>query len=118
MSNSLRMIVAVFLIATAGRVVAGQELGSPRSVDALATTARRAGLRVIESDRLVLATDRPARDGDGVNELPEIFDQAVDAWCDHYGIAAASLPDWRYIVVVVIRIRNGTHGTLSVSMCV
>ena len=113
MSNSLRMIVAVFLLAAAGPAVAGEELGSPQSVDALATTARRAGLRVIESDRLVLATDRPARDGDGVDDLPEIFDQAVDAWCNHYGIPAASLPDWRaFGCLVVDRERFRAAGLL------
>ena len=117
MSNSLRMIAAVFLLAAAAPVAAGQDPGNPQSVDALATTARRAGLRVIESDRLVLATDRPARDGDGVDELPEIFDQAVDAWCDHYGIAAASSPDWRaFGCLVVDRERFRAAGLLPPSV--
>lgn len=113
MSNSIRMIVAVFLLATAALAAAGQEPSGSQSVDALAATARRAGLRVIESDRLVLATDRPAREGDGVEELPEIFDQAVDAWCDHYGIPAASFPDWRaFGCLVVDRERFRAAGLL------
>jgi hypothetical protein len=62
---------------------------------AFAESARRAGFRVLEGERLVLATDRPARAGDGVSELPGVFDQAFRVWCDHYGLAADSLPDWR-----------------------
>ena len=117
MSNSIRMIVAVFLLAAAAPAWAGQQPSGSESVDALATTARRAGLRVIESDRLVLATDRPARDGDGVDELPEIFDQAVDGWCDHYGIQAASLPDWRaFGCLVVDRERFRAAGLLPPSV--
>ena len=50
----------------------------------------------------MLATDRPARDGDGIDELPEIFDQAVDAWCAHYAIPAASLPHWRAFGCLVV----------------
>lgn len=65
------------------------------ATDAFAATARRAGLRVISSERLVLATDRPPREGDGVDELPAVFDQAFAGWCRHYGIAADSLPQWR-----------------------
>jgi hypothetical protein len=66
-----------------------------RAADAFTATARRAGLRVLEGNRLVLATDRPAREGDGVAELPAVFDQAFAMWCDHYGIAPESLPRWR-----------------------
>jgi hypothetical protein len=68
---------------------------SAADTDAFAATARRAGLRVISGVRLVLATDRPPRDGDGVDELPAVFDQAFAAWCDHYRIAPDTLPQWR-----------------------
>jgi hypothetical protein len=64
-------------------------------VAARAATARRAGLRVVEGRRLVLATDRPVREGDGVADLPAVFDQAFATWCAHFGIAPESLPDWR-----------------------
>jgi len=63
--------------------------------DAFAATARRAGLRVISSPRLVLVTDRPPREGDGMDDLPAVFDQAFAEWCRHYAIAADSLPQWR-----------------------
>lgn len=102
MSKSFRMIVATLLVLAAGSVATGQEPSGLRSVEELAATARRAGLRVIESERLVLATDRPARDGDGIDELAEIFDQAFDAWCDHYGIPAGSLPAWRAFGCIVV----------------
>lgn len=65
------------------------------AADAFAETASRAGLRVLEGNRLVLATDRPAREGDGVAELPAVFDQAFAVWCRHYGIAPEALPAWR-----------------------
>lgn len=65
------------------------------AADAFAAAARRAGLRLLEGDRLVLVTDRPSRAGDGVAELPAVFDQAFAVWCDHFGIAADSIPAWR-----------------------
>ncbi len=70
-------------------------VASAADTEAFAASARRAGLRVISSPRLVLATDRPPRAGDGVDELPAVFDQAFATWCQHYGIAAESLPQWR-----------------------
>ena len=69
--------------------------GDMIDVDRAAAQARRAGLRVLEGERLALATDRPPRDGDGIEELPAIFDQAFDAWCAHYRIAPATLPEWK-----------------------
>jgi hypothetical protein len=61
----------------------------------LIATARRAGLRLLESDHLVLATDRPARQGDGVEDLPRIFDQAFASWCVHFAIPPATRSGWR-----------------------
>ena len=109
MSKSPLVFTAFILIATAWPIAAGQEPDGPQSVAALAARARRAGLRVIESKRLALVTDRPPRAGDGVDELPAVFDRAFHEWCDHYGIAAASLPDWRAcgcLVVDVERFRD------------
>ena len=71
-------------------------------VAALAATARRAGLRVLEGRRIVLATDRPERAGDGVAELPAVFDQAFATWCGHYGIDPESLADWRCFGCLVV----------------
>ena len=68
---------------------------SNEPADAFAASAHRAGLRVLTGERLVLATDRPARADDGVDELPAIFDQAFAAWCRHYGIVPDTLPQWR-----------------------
>jgi hypothetical protein len=63
--------------------------------DAFAARGRRAGLRVLTGERLVLVTDRPTRADDGVEELPAIFDQAFAVWCRHYRIAPDTLPQWR-----------------------
>jgi len=71
-------------------------------VEPLTAAARRAGLRVLESRRLALITDRPSRDGDGVEELPLVFDQAVDAWCHHYGLDPRTLADWRACGCLVV----------------
>ncbi len=61
----------------------------------LGQRARRAGLRVIEGERLVLATDRPVRSGDGVDDLPRLFDEAFSSWCNHYAIDPTAVPQWR-----------------------
>lgn len=74
----------------------------PVSTDTLAAMARKAGMRVVEGQRLVLVTDRPPREGDGVAEMPEIFAAACDAWCRHYGIDPRSLPEWRAFGCLVV----------------
>jgi hypothetical protein len=65
------------------------------SLDELAARARRAGLRVVEGERLILATDRPSRAGDGIDDLPTIFSQAFAAWCRHFGLEPGRLGAWR-----------------------
>lgn len=73
-------------------------------VDVAAATAvaERAGLRVLESSRLALVTDRPPREGDGVEDLPRIFDEAVAAWCDHYGMDPTALAGWRCLGCLIM----------------
>jgi hypothetical protein len=96
----------------AWQAVAGEPLhGVP--VEPLAATARRAGFRVLESDHLVLVTDRPVREGDGVEQLPAIFDQAFASWCRHYDISPETLAPWRaFGCLVVDRERFHAAGLL------
>lgn len=104
------LIVAASLTAARGR--AADTTDAP-SVDALAASARRAGLRVLEGDHLVLATDRPARAGDGVEDLPRIFDEAWAAWCEHYALDPAAHEKWRaFGCLVVDRERFRAAGLL------
>ncbi|MFM9025234.1 MAG: hypothetical protein ACKON7_07845 [Planctomycetaceae bacterium] len=86
-------------------------------VDRAAAEARRAGLRVLAGERLVLATDRPVRDGDGVEDLPAIFDQAFSGWCAHYRLDPATLADWQaFGCLVVDRERFRAAGLLPDSI--
>jgi hypothetical protein len=64
--------------------------------------ARRAGLRVLEGRHLVLATDRAPRDGDGLDDLPRLFDEAFETWRRHYGLAADDHADWRALGCLVV----------------
>ncbi len=87
------------------------------AVPPLAATARRAGLRVLESEHLVLATDRPPRADDGVDDLPRFFDEAVAAWCGHYDIDPATVRDWRaFGCLVVDRERFRAAGLLPTTI--
>jgi hypothetical protein len=86
---------------------------APADIGPLARLAREAGLRLLEGRHLVLATDRPVRDGDGVAELPAVFDEAFTAWCGHYGMNPADHADWRcFGCLVVDRERFRTAGLL------
>jgi len=93
-----------------------------RAADAIAVapltaTARRAELRVLEGRHLVLATDRPPRPGDGVDDLPRIFDEAFACWCVHYGIDPATVGDWRaFGCLVVDRERFRAAGLLPATI--
>ena len=85
----------------------------PVAVEPLVRLAREAGLRLLEGRHLVLATDRPVRAGDGVAELPAVFDEAFAAWCRHYGMDPADHADWRcFGCLVVDRERFRAAGLL------
>jgi len=116
MCDARPILAAVFgiLLVPVG-VAAG---GDPTvDVDRAAAEARRAGLRVLAGERLVLATDRPARAGDGVEDLPAIFDQAFSGWCAHYRTDPATLGDWQaFGCLVVDRERFRTAGLLPDSI--
>jgi hypothetical protein len=86
------LVVACLVVAESAGITA--ELAGEEPA-AFAARARRAGLRVLEGEHLVLATDRPERAGDGVDELPAIFDEAFAVWCRHYGLDPADHHDWR-----------------------
>ena len=98
MQSGAICLVAVFLLGGAAMSAAANDsIGGPGLVDvpAVEARARRAGLRVLTGNHLVLVTDRPLRAGDGVEELPAVFDQAFAAWCRHYKIDPAAHADWR-----------------------
>lgn len=87
--------------------------GTTVAVPPLVRLARAADLRLLEGRHLVLATDRPVRDGDGIAELPAVFDAAFAAWCGHYGMDPADHADWRcFGCLVVDRERFRAAGLL------
>lgn len=94
----LAATLPVVTVACAVPIVAADP-PSPREFSARAT---RAGLRVLEGDHLTLATDRPPRSGDGVEELPRVFDEAFASWCGHYAIDPARHAGWRAIGCLVV----------------
>jgi hypothetical protein len=103
--------VCIAGLSASGRAVAAEV--DPFSVASLTQSARRAGLRVLEGDHLVLATDRPPRDGDGVDALPLVFDQAWASWCGHFGLDPALHRGWRaFGCLVVDRERFRAAGLL------
>jgi hypothetical protein len=53
---------------------------------------RRHGIRAVRGKHLTLYTDLP--EGPAVDELPEVFDQAVPQWCDYLGIAPDRIAAW------------------------
>ncbi|MBT3210569.1 MAG: hypothetical protein HN345_01010, partial [Planctomycetaceae bacterium] len=57
--------------------------------------AHLAGLRIFESDHLVLITDRASRVDDTLEGLPEIFDEAVKLWASHYRIPLSAVRKWK-----------------------
>lgn len=95
----LPCLAAALLLLAAGGVAC---VAGPPEADHFAATARRAGLRVLEGEHLVLVTDRPVREGDGVDDLPRIFDEAFDVWCGHFGIAHARQRRWLVIGCLMV----------------
>lgn len=87
------------------------------AVAPLIAAAQRARLRVLSGTHLTLVTDRPARDGDGVEDLPRMFDQAFTAWCRHYCIDPRDQRKWQaFGCLVVDRERFREAGLLPDSV--
>ncbi len=108
--HAIVVIGAVFL----SDVVAG---AGDHAIAPLAAAAQRAGLRVLAGTHLMLVTDRPARDGDGVDDLPRMFDEAFSAWCRHYAIDPRDHQDWQaFGCLVVDRERFREAGLLPDSV--
>jgi hypothetical protein len=62
-----------------------------RAIDEARVAA--AGIRKLQSQRLVLYTDLPA--SDEVDRLGELFDQAYPLWCRYFGVPETDKSDWR-----------------------
>jgi hypothetical protein len=75
---------------------------APVDVGPLTRLAREADLRLLVGRHLTLVTDRPIREGDGVADLPAVFDEAFVAWCRHYGMDPDDHADWRCFGCLVI----------------
>jgi len=52
-----------------------------------------AGIRKLEGRHLTLYTDLPA--DKEVDDLPRVFDLAVPAWCEYFGVQPTEVADWR-----------------------
>lgn len=101
-----RVALAVTLLAAPAACLASLAAaadGQARESSAqLVSRAERAGLRVLTSDHFTLITDRPARDGDGVEDAPRLLDEAFVAWCRHFGLEPAAHAGWRAIGCLVV----------------
>jgi hypothetical protein len=92
------LAAALLLLAACGVACVA---ASPEA-DHFAATARRAGLRVLAGEHLTLVTDRPVREGDGVDELPRGFDAAFAEWCRHFGIDPVAHREWRALACLMV----------------
>lgn len=95
---------AVF-VAVIAPLAAAQPPAEPAATPALrplVARATQAGLRVLRGRHLMLVTDRPPRDGDGLDQLPPIFDEAFAVWCRHYGLDPAAHADWQALGCLVV----------------
>jgi hypothetical protein len=102
MRNACRVSIASAVLAFGVALPATSVPAEQVAVEPLERLARRAGLRVLSGRHLLLATDRPVRAADGVEDLPAVFDQAFDAWCRHYGMDSAAHSDWRCFGCLVV----------------
>jgi hypothetical protein len=108
MSNPRAWAAGFFLAAFAAAIAPLAVAQPPAEIVAtpalrpLVAQATRAGLRVLASRHLVLVTDRPPRDGDGLDQLPPIFDEAFTVWCRHFGLDPAAHADWQALGCLVV----------------
>ena len=84
-------IFSLFLLLLSLGIGSSSSASEPRQVDE--RRARLAGIRVIASRHLRLYTDLPA--GNAVDELGQVFDEAVSAWGRYFGITEEKTSRWR-----------------------
>jgi hypothetical protein len=84
-SASAALIVLVLIGGFVDRVYAAQPVDEAK--------VRAAGIRKLESQRLVLYTD--LQSSPEVDELPQVFDQAFDLWCKYFGLDPQQHQNWR-----------------------
>ncbi len=91
-SKNLLLVICV-TIWLVGHAALAQSIDrtSTRKVDA--RRAAQVGIREIVGKHFRLSTDLPA--GNDVDELPQIFDAAVDDWAEYFGIAPQKLRNWQ-----------------------
>ena len=110
-SHTLRRLGAALWVTGLALMLTGGDVAA----DAPADLARRAGLHVFEGRHLTLVTDRPLRADDGLQELPQVFDQAFATWCRHYGLDPEQHASWRaFGCLMVDRERFRAAGLLPV----
>ena len=93
-----RAIIASGLVVFSAGSVHSQDY----QVSRLEADARRTGLRVLNGDHLTLVTDRPTRKDDGIRELPVVFDQAFDAWCNHFNMDPEKHSHWKAFGCLIV----------------
>jgi hypothetical protein len=81
-----RGILAAALWATTA--VAQQSATGPRNADLTGT-----GLRQLDGRHLTLLTDLDARPA--IDELPQVFDQAIAGWCEYFQVPIERAATWR-----------------------
>jgi hypothetical protein len=92
---ALAMLICAFasraVAQNSGALAAGPRVFPWTKIDE--AKVRSAGIRKLESKRLVLYTDLP--ESPEVEELPTVFDQAFEQWCKYYKLDPAKIPNWR-----------------------
>ncbi len=98
------VFLPVHVFAGEQKAVHEKKYSDPLSFDwkNLIHRSRLAGLQVFEGDHLVLITDCRRRIDDDLEKLPEIFDEAVNVWADHYGIPLSVISDWKVCGCLIV----------------
>ena len=95
----LLVVLVVLVVLVIG---AWGEAAEEVATQPVVAAARRAGLRVLEGRHLILITDRPVRADDGVENLPQIFDEAFAVWCDHFQVDGPTVNSWRAVGCLMV----------------
>lgn len=104
---SMRWLLLLWcLLGTSGRQAIGEITDNVDS-----RTLQSAGIRTLTSEHLTLYTDLPS--SPDVDELPAIFDQAVETWTQFFDASAGSLDRWNVTACLIRdKVKFGDYGLL------
>ena len=97
------LFVAVLIAQLGGGVLLTAQQPTPNRLGASAAAQQQAknlGIRILTGKHITLFTD--ISDREDIDELVEVFDQAMQGWCDYFSVSSDLIANWHFSGMVLV----------------